>query len=882
MKRTTYKRRVPVLNHPFQVKEKSPERIPNVESEKDPKEDLEEKEEPRKKQKVASKKNANGGTGNGGNNEGCIYKEFLTCKPRDLMERRFHELAKLVPHLVTLESKRIERCGTSSKSSEERKEVVESRDRLTIEGNQNLRNGGNQARGRAFNVNPVEAHQDPNVVTCTFSLNDHFATVLFDFGADFSSISTEFVPLLNVKYSILRPNYVIKVANANGKKVENDRIIHRFILRLGDSLFAIDLKLFGHGSFDVIVGLDWLSKHKAEIVSHEKDLSGLPPQRQVEFHIDLVFKAMPSAKSPYRLAHSEMQELSEQLQELQDKGFIRPSHLPINDLFDQLQGSRYFSKIDLRSDYHKLRVDEVDIPKTTFRTWYGHLEFTVMPFKLTNAPTIFMDLMNWVCKPYLDKFIIVFINDILIYSKSNEDHEVYLKLVLELLKKEKLFSKFFKCEFWLQEVHFLKHVVNNNGIHVDLGMIEAVMNWKALKTVRNTTTLWFIETRQIKDLDVYLCKEVRRWIELFSDYDCEIRYHSGKANVVADALSRKEMVKPKLVRAMSMTIQYGVKDKILVAQSEASKWPGMKKDIATYVNKCLTCSKEKVEHQRPLVDRLSKSAHFLDIREDYKIEKLARLYINEIVLRYGVPVSIISGRDGRFTSWFWQTLQKVLRTRLDMSTAYHPQINVQSERTIQTLKDMLRACVIDFGGSWDTHLPLDEFSYNNNYHSSIRCSPFKALYGRKCRSPVLWAEIGESQLIGPEMVQETTDKVVLIKERLKAARERQKSYADNRHKSLEFKVGDQVLLKVSHWKGVVRFGNKDKLAPREERDKNKRLDHSKQDLMDVVFDGEFRGVRDEKVVVGEGLDEEALVELMVEWYEEDEDDDRNEEDDLFN
>ncbi|GJY01079.1 putative reverse transcriptase domain-containing protein [Tanacetum coccineum] len=194
--------------------------------------------------------------------------------------------------------------------------------------------------------------------------------------------------------------------------------------------------------------------------------------------------------------------------------------------------------------------------------------------------------------------------------------------------------------------------------------------------------------------------------------------------------------------------------------------------------------------------------------------KYEHIYIDEIVTRHGVPVSIISDRDGRFTSRCWQTVQKALGTRLDMSTAYHPQTDGQSERTIQTLEDMLRACVIDFGGSWDVHLPLAEFSYNNSYHSSIRCAPFEALYGRKCRSPVLWAEIGESSLIGPELVQEMTDKVVLIKEKLKAARDRQKSYADNRRKPLEFEVGDRVMLKVSPWKGVIRFGKKGKLAPR--------------------------------------------------------------------
>nr|GFD21828.1 reverse transcriptase domain-containing protein [Tanacetum cinerariifolium] len=191
---------------------------------------------------------------------------------------------------------------------------------------------------------------------------------------------------------------------------------------------------------------------------------------------------------------------------------------------------------------------------------------------------------------------------------------------------------------------------------------------------------------------------------------------------------------------------------------------------------------------------------------DYSTERLARIYIDEIVTRHGVPVSIISDKDGRFTSRCWQTVQKALGTRLDMSTTYHPQMNGQSECTIQTLEDMLRACVIDVGGSWDVHLSLAKFSYNNNYHSSIRCALFEALYGRKCRSHVLWAEIEESSLIGPELVQETTNKVVLIKEKLKATRDRQKSYANNSRKSLEFEVGDRVMLKVSPWKGVIHFG----------------------------------------------------------------------------
>nr|GEY66767.1 putative reverse transcriptase domain-containing protein [Tanacetum cinerariifolium] len=257
-------------------------------------------------------------------------------------------------------------------------------------------------------------------------------------------------------------------------------------------------------------------------------------------------------------------------------------------------------------------------------------------------------------------------------------------------------------------------------------------------------------------------------------------------------------------------------------------WPGMKRDIDEYVSKCLTFSKIKAKHQKPsgllqqseipkwkwekitidlitklpkissgydsiwvIMDRLTKSAHFLPIREDYKMKKLARIYINEIVARHGVPVSIILDREGQFASHLWQALQKALYTRLNMSTTYHPKTDGQSKRTIQTLEDMLRACVMEFGSSWDTHLLLVEFFYNNNYHKSIKCAPFEALYG----------------------MQETTEKIMQIKERLKTAWDRQKTYADKRRKPLKFKVRDRVLLKVSPWKGVVKFGRKGKPAP---------------------------------------------------------------------
>nr|GEX09858.1 putative reverse transcriptase domain, ribonuclease H-like domain, aspartic peptidase domain protein [Tanacetum cinerariifolium] len=215
-----------------------------------------------------------------------------------------------------------------------------------------------------------------------------------------------------------------------------------------------------------------------------------------------------------------------------------------------------------------------------------------------------------------------------------------------------------------------------------------------------------------------------------------------------------------------------------------------------------------------IMDPLTKSAHFLPMREDDTLEKLTRQYLKEVVSRHGVPVSIISDRDGKFTSHFWKSLNKALGTRLDMSTAYHPKTDGQSERTIQTLEDMLRACVLEFSKGWDKHLPLVEFSYNNSYHTSIKAAPFEALYGRKCRSPICWAEVEDRQLTGPEIIHETTEKIVQIKSRIQAARDRQKSYADVRRKPLEFQVGDKVMLKLSPWKGVIRFGKRGKMNPR--------------------------------------------------------------------
>ncbi|GKA93499.1 putative reverse transcriptase domain-containing protein, partial [Tanacetum coccineum] len=554
---------------------------------------------------------------------------------------------------------------------------------LTIEGNRNTKDNGKRAIGRAFNVNvnAVEALQDPKVVTGTFSLNDHFATVLFDSRAYFIFISTEFAPLLNVKPSIVNHGYVIEVAD--GKKVKVDRIIRDCKLELENSLFSINLIPLGQGSFDVIVGMNWLSQNKVVIVCHEKVVE-IPFEGsrilRVQGERTLgAAKALMNAKvddpklSDISVVWDFIDVFPEdfhsswgapvlfvkkkdgsfrmcidyrELNKLPVKNRYPPPR--IDDLFDQLQGSCYFSKIDP--------------PKTTFRTRYGHFKFTVMPFGLTNALAVFMDLMNRVCKPYVDKFVIVFIDDILIYSKTKEDHEVHLRLVLELLRKQKLYAKFSKCK--IETVKNWKAPTTSSEIRSFLGLagyyrrfitnLSMIAKPLTSLTQKNQKYVWGVEqeeafqtlknnlcdasilslpdgvedfvvyydasnqglgcvlmqknkviayaSRQLKiyeknytthDLELgavvfalktwrhYLYtdhkrlqhifdqKELnmrqRRWIELFSDYECEIRYHSGKANVVANALSRKERVKPKRVWEMAMTIQSGVKGMILAA-----------------------------------------------------------------------------------------------------------------------------------------------------------------------------------------------------------------------------------------------------------------------------------------------------------------------------
>ncbi|GJU91405.1 putative reverse transcriptase domain-containing protein [Tanacetum coccineum] len=389
-------------------------------------------------------------------------------------------------------------------------------------GNQGNRAGNGNAVARAYVVGIAGTNPNSNVVTGTFFLNNHYALILFDTGADRSFVFTAFNSLIDIILTTLDHGYDVELAD--GRIIWVNTLIRGCTLIFLNHPFNIDLMPVEMGSFDVIIGMDWLAKYHADVSIIQdfpevfpEDLSGIPPTRQVEFQIDLIPGAAPVARVTYRLTPSEMKELSDQLKEISDKGIIRPSSSPwgaptvknryslprIDDLFDQLQGSSVYSKIALRSGYHQLRVREEDILNTAFRTQYKHYEFQVMLFGLTNAPAVFMDLMNRVCKPYLDKFVIVFIDNIMIYSKSKQEHKEHLKLILELLKKEQFYAKFSKCEFWIPKVQFLGHVIDSQGIHVDPAKIKSIKDWATPKT----TT----EIRQFLGLTSYY----QRFIEGF-------------------------------------------------------------------------------------------------------------------------------------------------------------------------------------------------------------------------------------------------------------------------------------------------------------------------------------------------------------------------------
>ncbi|XP_035549700.1 uncharacterized protein K02A2.6-like, partial [Juglans regia] len=640
-----------------------------------------------------------------------------------------------------------------------------------VQGGQGGRGGRRGGRGsqrqlvqaRVYAVTPgdvdyeaPETH-DAGVITGRVRLYDFYACTLFDSGASQSFVSATFARMCNLVTEPLPQSLV--VALPNGEIVCCSKVALGCPLDLGGRTLDADLIVFKLLGFDIILGMDWLYRYSANIdcrsrvigfqlsdgdylefvgsklkarpsiisaVQAKRDIAcgadaflvqvvstpsekksladipvveefpdvfvdelpGLPPVRDMEFVIDLEPRAAPVHKAPYRMAPAELKELKTQLQELVDKRFIQPSTSPwgapvlfvkkkdgtlrmcidyrelnkvtiknkyplprIDDLFDQLQGAAVFSKIDLRSGYYQLRIRDKDVPKTAFRTRYGHYEFKVMSFGLANAPAAFMDLMNRVFRPFLDSFVVVFLDDILIYSRDLEEHACHLRLALGKLREHQLYTKLSKCEFWLEEVKFLGHVISQEGVSVDPSKVEAVLSWPRPSTVR--------EIRSFLGLAGYY----RRFVEGFSRL-------SGPLT----ALTRKNT-------------EFVWSDK---------------------------CERSFQELKRRLT-----MAPVLALPEPHK------------PFYHPGKANLVADALSRKSQ----------------------------QRSIQTLEDMLRSCVIGFQGSWENHLPLIEFSYNNNFHSSIQMAPYEALYGRKCRSPLCWDEVGESKLFGPEIIQEMKNQV---------------------------------------------------------------------------------------------------------------------------
>nr|GEZ81680.1 reverse transcriptase domain-containing protein [Tanacetum cinerariifolium] len=563
-------------------------------------------------------------------------------------------------------------------------------------------NGNGRARGKAYVLGEGDSNPKSNTATGTFLYNNCYTLILLDTGADKSFVSTTFSALINIAPTRFDNHYDVELAD--GKIIGVNTILRGCTLYFLNHPFNINLMLVPLGSFDVIIGMDWLREYHAVIVCDEKILrvlfgdeilifQGKRNDQVHESRLNIIscVKAQKylSKGCDAFLAHATIKETKDKLKEkgvedvpiISDFPEVFPEDLPgipptrqVKFQIDLVPGAAHVSWAPYRLAPSEI-VREEDIPKTAFRTRYGHYEFQVMPF---GSGVVLMQN---------GKVIAYASRQLKIHEKNYTTHDPELGAVVFTLKMWRHYLYGTRCIVFTDH-KYLKHILDKKELNM----------------------------RQ------------RRWLELLSDYNYDIRYYPRKKILEAHT----EALKPKNLSAKALEMTNGY-DTIWV-----------------------------------IVDRLTKFAHFLPMRENDPMEKLMRLYMKVVVTRHGVPISIISDRDGKFTSLFWKALHEALGTRLDMSTAYHPETDGQSERTIQTLEDMLCAYT----------------------------TPFEALYGQKCRSPVCWAEVKDAQLMGPKIIHEIAKKIVQIKSKIQAAHDRQKSDANLKQKLMDFQVGDRVMLKV--------------------------------------------------------------------------------------
>nr|GEX05801.1 hypothetical protein [Tanacetum cinerariifolium] len=693
-----------------------------------------------------------------------------------------------------------------------------------------------------------------------FLLNNRYASILFDTGAVRSFISTAFSSLTDIIPTTLDHGYDVKLAN--GRIIWVNTLIRGCTLNFQNHSFNIDLMPIEMGSFDVIIGMDWLVKYHAVIVCDEK-LVRVPFNNEILiFHgggsnngheskhhlakdklkekgLEYVPIVQDFPERMHRLASSEMKELSDQLKELSDKGFIRPSSSPwgapvlffkkkdgsfqmcidyrelnkltvknryslprIDDLFDQLQGLSVYSKIDLRSSYHQLRVREEDIPKTAFRTRYGHYEFQVMPFGLTNAHAVFMDLMNRVCKPYLDKFVIVFINDILIYSKRKQEHEEHLKLILELLKKEWLYAKFSKYEFWIPKIQFLGYVIDSQGIHVDPTKIDSI---KDLSSLKNAT-----EIRQFLGLAGYY----QRFIEGFSKIaksmtkltQKKVKFYWGDKEEAAF-----QLIKQKLCSAPILALPEGSEDFVVYCDASIKGLGAMlmqREKVIAYGSRQLKVHKKNY------------TTHDLELRAvvfALKIlEALSPLRVRALVMTIGLdlPKKILRAQTEARKP---ENLKSedvggmLIENSKDPEKPKKEKLEPRADETLCLNKKSWLSCYGDLRtlimheshkSKYSVHpgfdkmyqdmkrlywLPNTKADIATYVSKCLTCLKVKAehqnLFGLLVQPGIpewksvdhlfVGFEVEDAQLAGPELVHERIEKIVQIKQRIQASRNRQ-------------------------------------------------------------------------------------------------------------